>query len=228
VEEGKQNWKALLGEFYAGFSKELSDAEAAMEGQRLKVPDEETDEVCELCGRKMVIKMGRFGKFLACPGFPDCKNAKPLVEKMPGRCPKCGSGMLKKKSKKGYAYYACEKGTDCGFMSWDVPTTEDCPECGFTLFKKSGKGRMKPFCINETCSRFLPEDQRGYYKKKTAAEGEEPAPAEEKKTAKKAAAKKPAVKKPAAKKTAAKKTAEKKTTAKKPAAKKTAKKAKEA
>jgi len=223
VEEGKQHWKELLAEFYADFSKELADAETALEGVRLKVPEEETEEVCELCGRKMVIKMGRFGKFLACPGFPECKNAKPLVEKMPGRCPKCGSGMLKKKSKKGYAYYACEKGTECGFMSWDVPTAEDCPECGFTLFKKSGKGRMKPFCINETCSKFLPEDQRGYYKKKTAAESEEAVPAEEKKTEKKTA-KKTAAKKQAAgkntKKAAPKKTAEKKTAAKKSAPKK--------
>lgn len=223
VEEGKQHWKELLAEFYEDFSKELKEAEEALDGVRIKVPEEETDEICELCGRNMVIKMGRFGKFLACPGFPDCKNAKPLVEHMPGRCPKCGSGMLKRKSKKGYAYYACEKGADCGFMSWDVPTAEDCPECGFTLFKKSGKGRMKPFCINETCSKFLPEDQRGYYKKKTAAEGEE-APAEEAKTAKKTAAKKPAAKKTAAKKPAAKKTAAKKTTAKKT----TTKKAKEA
>ncbi|MBQ3107761.1 MAG: topoisomerase DNA-binding C4 zinc finger domain-containing protein, partial [Firmicutes bacterium] len=206
-------------EFYADFSKELTDAEAALEGVRLKVPEEETDEVCELCGRKMVIKMGRFGKFLACPGFPECKNAKPLVEKMPGRCPKCGSGMLKKKSKKGYAYYACEKGAECGFMTWDVPTAEDCPECGFTLFKKSGKGRMKPFCINETCSKFLPEDQRGYYKKKTVAESEEAAPADEKKTTKKTAAKKPAAKK-TTKKAAPKKTAAKKSTVKKSAPKK--------
>ena len=213
VEEGKQNWKELLADFYEGFSKELSDAEAAMEGQRLKVPDEETEEVCELCGRKMVIKMGRFGKFLACPGFPDCKNAKPLVERMPGRCPKCGSGMLKKKSKRGYAYYACEQGQECGFMTWDVPTAEDCPKCGQTLFKKSGRGRMKPFCINEACEAFLPEDKRGYYKKKTAAEGTEgePAgePAAQKKPAKKTAAKKPAAKKTAAKKTTAKKTAKK-------------------
>ena len=104
-----------------------------------------TDEICEVCGRNMVVKIGRFGKFLACPGFPECKNAKPLVERMPGRCPKCGAGMLKKKSKKGYAYYACETGADCGFMSWDVPTAEDCPQCGQTMFKKSGKGRMKPF-----------------------------------------------------------------------------------
>ena len=155
------------------------------------MPDEETDEVCELCGRKMVIKTGRFGKFLACPGFPECRNTKPLVEKMPGRCPKCGGAILKRKSKKGYAYYACEKGAECGFMTWDVPTAEDCPECGQTLFKKSGKGRMKPFCINEKCSRFLPEDQRGYYKKKTAdTEGASAAETEEKPTAKKTTAKK--------------------------------------
>ena len=211
VEEGKQNWKALLADFYGDFSKELSDAEAALEGVRLKVPDEETDEICEVCGRKMVIKMGRFGKFLACPGFPECKNAKPLVERMPGRCPKCGGGMLKRKSKKGYAYYACETGAECGFMSWDVPTAEDCPECGFTMFKKAGKGRMKPFCINETCSRFLPEDQRGYYKKKTEAEAApaEEAPATEKPAKGKSA--KAASKKPAAKKTATKKTTTRKT-----------------
>ena len=226
VEEGQQHWKALLAEFYGDFKRELEEAETALEGVRIKVPEEETDEVCELCGRNMVIKMGRFGKFLACPGFPECKNAKPLVERMPGRCPKCGSGLLKRKSKKGYAYYACEKGAECGFMSWDVPTAEDCPECGFTMFKKSGKGRMKPFCINETCSKFLPEDQRGYYKKKTAEESTENAAEDvkaEKKTAKKAETKKPAAKKSAAKKTATKQTAEKKTTAKK-----TTKKAKEA
>ena len=224
VEEGKQNWKELLGEFYEGFSKELSDAEEAMEGQRLKVPDEETDEVCELCGRKMVIKVGRFGKFLACPGFPDCKNAKPLVEHMPGRCPKCGSGMLKKKSKRGYAYYACEQGAECGFMTWDVPTAEDCPKCGQTLFKKSGRGRMKPFCINENCEAFLPEDKRGYYKKKapqtTDAQQEETAAEEKKPSAKSAASQKTAAKKPAAKKTASRKNAEAKSPAKKTARKK--------
>ncbi len=242
VEEGKQHWKALLAEFYQGFSRELKDAEEALEGVRLKVPEEETDEVCELCGRNMVIKMGRFGKFLACPGFPDCRNTKALVERMPGRCPKCGSGMLKRKSKRGYAYYACEKGAECGFMTWDVPTAEDCPECGFTMFKKSGKGRMKPFCVNETCSKFLPEDQRGYYKKKTATEGTEGEPegepgaktAEGEKTSgKKTSAKKTAAKKSASPKTGAKKAAgkksaaEKKTTAKKTTAKKSAVKKKE-
>ena len=124
------------------------------------MPDEVTDEICEVCGKNMVVKVGRFGKFLACPGWPECTNTKPIVEKMPGRCPKCGSTILKRKSKKGYAYYACERGADCGFMTWDVPTAEDCPKCGFTMFKKSGRGRMKPFCINETCENFLPEDKR--------------------------------------------------------------------
>ena len=192
VEEGKQNWKALLAEFYEGFHREMVEAETALEGVRLKVPDEVTDEVCEVCGRNMVVKMGRFGKFLACPGWPECTNTKPMVERMPGRCPKCGSGMLKRKSKRGYAFYACEKGTECGFMSWDVPTAEDCPACGQTMFKKSGKGRMKPFCINEKCERFLPEDKRGYYKKPAEGQTNE---AEEK-----------PIKKTAAKKTAAKKT----------------------
>ncbi len=206
VEAGKQHWKALLAEFYEGFHKELTDAEVALEGVRLKVPEEETDEVCEICGRNMVIKMGRFGKFLACPGWPECKNAKPLVEHMPGRCPKCGSGMLKRKSKKGYAYYACEKGQECGFMSWDVPTAEDCSKCGQTMFKKSGKGRMKPFCINEACEDFLPEDKRGYYKKKTA-EGEQA----EEKPARKTSAKKSPPKKTAARKTTTRKTTKKKT-----------------
>ena len=121
----------------------------------------------------------------------------------------------------------CEGGTACGFMSWDVPTAEDCPECGFTMFKKSGKGRMKPFCINETCSRFLPEDQRGYYKKKTVEE-ETPAgePKEEKKTTKKSSAKKPAAKKTAEKKTSEKKTAAKKTPEKKTTTRKTKKETK--
>ncbi len=190
VEAGKQNWKDLLGDFYKEFHQEMVAAEAALEGVRLKVPDEVTEEICEVCGRNMVVKTGRFGKFLACPGFPECKNTKPIVEKMPGRCPKCGSTILKRKSKRGFAYYACERGAECGFMSWDVPTAEDCPKCGFTLFKKSGRGRMKPFCINETCENFLPEDKRGYYKKKQTQEGETAAKTAKKPTARKTAPKK--------------------------------------
>ena len=190
VEEGKQPWKDLMAEFYLDFHKEMQEAEAALEGVRLKVPDEVTEEICEICGKNMVVKIGRFGKFLACPGFPECTNTKPMVERMPGRCPKCGSTILKRKSKKGYAYYACERGAACGFMTWDVPTAENCPACGQTMFKRAGKGRNKPFCTNEACQNFLPEDKRGYYKKKTA---EESAEAE-------APAKKPAAKKTTRKK----------------------------
>ena len=215
VEEGKIAWKAVLSDFYIGFRKELEDAEEALKDTRLKVPDEVTEEICEVCGRNMVIKNGRFGRFLACPGFPECTNTKAIVEHMPGRCPKCGSGMLKRKSKRGFAYYSCEKGMECGFMSWDVPTELDCPACGQTMFKRSGKGAMKPFCINEKCENFLPEDKRGYRRKPAASveAAEAEAAAEEAKAAEKAE-KKPAAKKTAAnKKTAAKKTAAKKKTA---------------
>ena len=240
VEAGKINYKQVLRDFYEGFHNEMEQAEEALKDTRIKVPEEVTEEICELCGRNMVVKFGRFGKFLACPGYPECKNAKPIVEHMPGRCPKCGGGMLKKKSKRGYAYYACETGASCGFMTWDVPTDQDCPSCGQTMFKRSGKGRMKPFCINEACENFLPEDKRGYYRKaqpaQTEAENSQPeaglppepataAPAEEKKAAaKKTAAKKTASKKTAETKATEKKTAAKKTAAKKPAAKKTSRK----
>ncbi len=209
VEEGKRKWKDVLADFYKDFHQEMLEAEKALEGTRLKVPDEVTNEICEVCGRNMVVKIGRFGKFLACPGFPECTNTKPIVERMPGRCPKCGAGLLKRKSKKGYAYYSCETGTSCGFMSWDVPTAEDCPTCGQTMFKKAGKGRNKPFCINENCVNFLPEDKRGYYKKKTVEEGEAPAAETEEKPEKKVPAKKTAAKK------TTKKTTTKKTTSKK-------------
>ena len=162
VEAGNIRWKQILRDFYSGFHTEMIEAEQALEGKRIKVPDEVSDEICELCGKNMVVKIGRFGPFLACPGFPACFNTKPIVERMPGRCPKCGGTILKRKSKKGYVFYACERGIDCGFMTWDVPTEHDCPFCGQSMFKRSGKGAMKPFCINEQCSNFLPEDKRGY------------------------------------------------------------------
>ena len=194
VEAGQCYWKDLLADFYGDFHRQMENAEEALAGTRLKVPDEVSSEVCDVCGRNMVVKVGRFGKFLACPGFPECKNTKPIVEKMPGRCPKCGSTLLKRKSKRGFAYYGCEMGAKCGFMSWDVPTAEDCPKCGQTMFKKAGKGRNKPFCINEQCENFLPEDKRGYYKKADKEGAEE-------KPAKKTATKKTTTKKTATKKT---------------------------
>lgn len=173
IEEGKKIWQDVLSEFYEGFESNIENAEKSLEGERIKIPDEVSDEICEKCGRNMVVKSGRFGRFLACPGYPECNNTKPIVIEMPGKCPKCGSRILKRSSKKGYAYYACEKGQACGFMTWDVPVKENCPECGQTMFKKSGKGFNKPFCINEACSKFVPEDKRGYRKKPAAEPGKE-------------------------------------------------------
>ncbi len=221
VEAGTRNWKNVLSEFYEGFHREMLSAEEALKDTRLKVPDEVSDEVCELCGRNLVVKTGRFGKFLACPGYPECKFTKAITEKMPGRCPKCGSAILKRKSKRGYAYYACERGAACGFMTWDVPTAQDCPVCGQTMFKRSGKGAMKPFCANPECANFLPEDKRGYRRKAASsgaatAESNAEAAADasrEQAAARRTAAKKTAAKKPAAKKTAARKTAAAKRTA---------------
>ncbi|MEG0441663.1 MAG: DNA topoisomerase, partial [Oscillospiraceae bacterium] len=229
VEAGKENWKSVLGNFYKGFSENLQKVESEMDGERIKVPDELSDEVCDLCGKQLVIKSGRFGRFLACPGYPECTFTKPIVIEMPGRCPKCGSRILKKTSRNGYTYYGCEhnggknNGAPCDFMTWDVPVKDDCPECGMTMFKKSGRGAKKPYCVNEECPNFTPEDKRGGYKKKVATTAEGETPAEDaKKTAKKPATKKAAAKKPAAKKPAAKKPAAKKAVAKKPAAKKPA------
>ena len=244
VESGEENWKKVLRDFYQDFSQEMNQAEKDLDGTRIKVPDEVSDEVCDVCGRQMVVKSGRFGRFLACPGFPECTFTKPLVIEMPGKCPKCGSRLLKKTSRNGYTYYGCEHNGDklgraCDFMTWDVPVKETCPECGQTMFKKSGRGFKKPFCINEACPAFVPEEKRGGYRKKKteeakaedqAAPAQETAPAEEaaekapakKRTAKKAAGeKKTAGKKPAAKKTA--KAGEAKPAAKKTAAKKTKK-----
>ena len=234
VEEGTTPWKGVLRDFYGDFEEHLKQAEQDLEGVRIKVPDEVSEEVCPECGRNLVVKSGRFGRFLACPGYPDCSFTMPLVVEMPGRCPKCGGRLMKrtgtsKKTNKQYTYYCCEhtnskdESEKCDFMTWDVPVKDDCPVCGHTMFKKAGKGFKKPFCINPECSNFLPEEKRGY-PKKPAEKKEEPSAGaqEEKKPAKKAAAKKTST---AKKTTAAKKTTTvKKTAAKKPAAKKTAKK----
>lgn len=150
VERGETNWVDTLDVFYKDFDKVLTKAEKSMEGKRVKVPDEETDVECDLCGRKMVIKIGRFGKFLACPGFPECKNTKKIVQATKGTCPLCGSKIVLKKSKKGRNFYGCDGYPDCNFMTWNAPVEDKCPKCGSTLFKKGGKsGKLlceKPDC----------------------------------------------------------------------------------
>ena len=150
VEHGDCDWVSMLHGFYDDFEKTLSKAEVAMEGKRVKVPDEETDVVCELCGKKMVIKIGRFGKFLACPGFPECRNTKKIVQETKGTCPLCGKKIVLKKSKKGRSFYGCDNYPNCNFMTWSTPVEDTCPKCGCTLFKKGGRsGKLvceKPGC----------------------------------------------------------------------------------
>ena len=218
VEEGKTAWKDVLREFYGDFEQDLENAEKALDGTRIKVPDEVSEEICPECGRNLVVKSGRFGRFLACPGYPECSFTMPLVVEMPGRCPKCGGRLMKrtgtsKKTNKQYTYYCCEflnskdESRKCDFMTWDVPVKDDCPVCGQTMFKRAGRGFKKPFCINPACSNFLPEEKRGYPRKPAQDKTEGAAEEAAEQSAAETATKKPAAKKTAAKKAPAKKTA---------------------
>ena len=150
VEEGREDWVQTLHSFYDEFAKNLEQAQQKMGDTRLEVPDEVTDIICENCGRNMVIKVGRYGKFLACPGYPECKNTKKIVQETPGLCPVCGGKIHAKKSKKGKTYYGCEHNPQCPFMTWDKPVEEKCPSCGSTLFQKAGRGG-KLHCLKEGC-----------------------------------------------------------------------------
>ncbi len=151
VEAGKILWKDLISSFYKDFASELKKAEEELKEQRVKIRDEESDEVCDLCGRKMVIKYGRFGKFLACPGYPECKNTKAIADDTGYKCPKCGGRILKKKSKNGKVYYGCEKNPTCDFMTWDAPISDLCPKCGYNLFRHNFRGEKSVSCLREGC-----------------------------------------------------------------------------
>ncbi len=150
VENGTRGWVKTLDDFYGEFSGELVKAEEGMDGKRIRIPDEATDEVCEVCGKPMVIKIGRYGKFLACSGFPECTNTRKIVEDTGGACPFCGKRVLLKKSKRGKKYYGCEDNPSCEFMTWDIPTEQKCPNCSSTLFQKGGKSG-KLVCHKEGC-----------------------------------------------------------------------------
>ena len=153
VESGKADWRKTVDDFYQGFEASLEQAEKNMEGKKVKVPDEPSSEVCDLCGRPMVIKVGKYGKFLACSGFPECRGTKRLVKDTGGICPKCGKGrMLERKSAKGRIYYGCERYPDCDFMTWDMPVATKCEKCGSTLFRKGSK----LYCAKEGCGFEMP------------------------------------------------------------------------
>ena len=151
VENGKNDWVSTLDTFYKGFAKTLATAEQTLDGERIKVPEVESDVICDQCGRKMVIKTGRYGKFLACPGYPACKNTKRIVEETGATCPKCGGMIVAKRSQRGRKFYGCSNYPKCDFVVWNEPAGAACPKCGRTLFRKKGKAGEQLYCLTEGC-----------------------------------------------------------------------------
>ena len=158
VQSGETDWVQTLHNFYGDFEKTLKKAKEDMEGVKIQLKEDETDVICEKCGRHMVVKVGRYGKFLACPGYPECKNVKKLVVENGAECPKCGGKVVVKKTKKGRVFYGCSEYPKCDFVSWDEPTMEKCPRCGKTLLRKKGK-TPKLYCVTPDCGYEKVEEQ---------------------------------------------------------------------
>lgn len=150
VEHGQEKWVELLDEFYSDFDKTLKKAKEEMEGVKLQLKEDQTDIICDKCGRQMVVKVGRYGKFIACPGYPECKNVLKFVEKTGVKCPKCNGDVIVKHTKKKRVFYGCSNYPECDFVSWNEPVNERCPQCGGILFKKKGK-KPKLYCATEGC-----------------------------------------------------------------------------
>lgn len=148
IGSGEEDYVRMLDEFYGDFEKTLEKAKVEMKDVKIQLEEDTTDIPCEKCGRMMVIKTGRYGRFLACPGYPECKNAKPLIVNTGAKCPECGGEIIERKSKKGHVFYGCGNWPKCNFMSWDPPAGESCPECGKALFKKKG-GKL--VCMTKDC-----------------------------------------------------------------------------
>lgn len=149
IAEGEKEWKQTISEFYKKLKEDLDKAEANIE--KVEIQEQETDVICDKCGRNMVIKMGRYGKFLACPGFPECRNTKPLVEKIGVKCPKCNGNIVVKRSKKGRKFYGCDNYPECDFVTWNKPIDKFCPKCNSILTEVEGKGKKKIKCSNQNC-----------------------------------------------------------------------------
>ena len=149
VEEGTVEWKDIIRDFYPSLNDAVTEAEKKLDN--VKIADEVSDEVCDLCGRNFVIKYGPHGKFLACPGFPECKNTKPFLERVGVKCPICGKDIVARRSKKGRRFYGCESGTDCEFISWNMPSNEKCDKCGSVMLIKGNKLQ----CYNENCGNVI-------------------------------------------------------------------------
>lgn len=150
IEEGKSDWVNTLDKFYSDFDKTLKKAKEEMKDVKITLKEDQTDIICEKCGRQMVIKYGRYGRFIACPGYPECDNVKKLIKNIGIKCPKCGGEIVERKTKKGRAFYGCDQYPNCNFASWDEPVKENCPQCGAMLYKKKGK-KSKLYCKEEGC-----------------------------------------------------------------------------
>lgn len=233
IADGKLTKNRLLEDFYGPFEKTLEKADEAI--GHVEMPVEVSDVPCELCGRMMVVKQGRYGKFLACPGFPECRNTKPILKETGAKCPKCGGSIVERRTRRGRFFYGCRNYPACDFVTWDQPQAEPCPKCGALVLKHHFKnGRALTYCYNDSCETRVDhpinrelerlrhraekaENSDGAADKtKTAADKTKKAAGKER-TAARTAGKKTAAKKAAAKKTPAKKTAAKKTAARKKA-----------
>ncbi len=157
VEEGTYGWVELLTDFYGDFDKTLKAVKEEMKGVKIELEEDKTDLICEKCGKPMVVKFGRYGRFIACSGYPDCKNIVKMINKIGVDCPKCGGDVIVRKSKKGREFYGCSNYPNCDFVSWNQPTAERCPQCGGVLFKKKGK-QPKLFCTAEGCGYSRDDD----------------------------------------------------------------------
>ena len=150
IESGSENRLKVLQSFYTSFENKLKIAEKEIE--KVKIEDEVSDEKCEFCGRNMVIKRGRYGRFLACPGFPDCKNTKPIIEEIGVKCPECGGSIILRRSKRGRTFYGCSNYPDCKFVSWNKPSSNKCPRCGSFMVIKNKKTGEYEACTNKDCN----------------------------------------------------------------------------
>ena len=159
IKDGEQEWTEVVREFYGPFEDSVEKASATIE--KVVVPDEVSDVQCEKCGAMMVYKMGRFGKFLACPNFPECRNTKAIVEKIDVPCPKCGAALIKRKSKRGKPFYGCERYPECDFVSWDKPAKEKCPQCGSMMVNKVGQHGAYTMCTNKDCGFVVRPGRKG-------------------------------------------------------------------
>ena len=232
IADGKLTKNRLLEDFYGPFEKTLEKADEAI--GHVEMPVEVSDVPCELCGRMMVVKQGRYGKFLACPGFPECRNTKPILKETGAKCPKCGGSIVERRTRRGRFFYGCRNYPACDFVTWDQPQADPCPKCGALVLKHHFKnGRALTYCYNDSCETRVdhPINRELERLRRRAEKAENGDPATDKaKTAanktKKAAGKERTAARAAGKKTTAKKAAAKKTPAKKTAAKKTAAKKK--